>query len=111
MPIRAGELDRRITLERQAGTTKNGLNETVENWQLIATVWAKKHDVSDRERFASGEVSAEMTTRFQIRWSSVVKDVNPKDRLICEGRTYHILGTKEIGRREGIEISAAAEAD
>lgn len=108
--MEAGKLDRRITLERYT-TTYNEFNEPVEAWTTLGRVWASKRDVSDRERVAAAEVSAEISTRFQIRYSSTVADLSPKDRLTYEGRIYNISAVKEIGRREGLEISAAAEAD
>lgn len=110
MPLAAGDLDRRITIER-AQSVRNEFNEPEEQWHALATVWASKRDVSDRERVASQEVGAEVTTRFQIRWSTQVRDVDAKDRITFDGRTYSIVATKELGRREGIEITAAARAD
>jgi SPP1 family predicted phage head-tail adaptor len=107
--MQAGKLDRRVTIER-ATMADDGFGQAP-TWAELATVWASKRDVSDAERFASGEVAAQITTRFRIRWSSVVAGIDPRDRLICEGRTYDIVAVKEIGRREGLEITAAARAD
>lgn len=106
----AGKLDRRIRLER-ATVTQNDLGEEIPTWGLLATVWASKRDVSDGERIAAAEVSAEITTRFQIRWDSSWSDLNPRDRLVVDARIYGISGVKEIGRREGLEITAAARAE
>lgn len=103
--------DRTIRIERATITQDPGSGENVETWGDLATVQAGKHDVSDRERLAASEVQAELTTRFTIRWDSTVASVNPKDRVIFEGRTYNIVAVREIGRREGLEISASARAD
>lgn len=108
--IDAGDLDRRVTLERH-GITRDELNNPVEAWAALSTVWASKHDVSDTERLRGAEVGSTLTTRFVIRWSSVVRDINTKDRLTCEGLQYGIVGVKELGRREFIEITAAARSD
>ncbi len=110
MALRAGDLDRRITIERST-ETRDGLNNPVKTWLPIATVWASKSDVSDSERVASQEVGAEIGTRFRIRRSRQVADINPKDRVIFEGRRYDISAVKEIGRREGLEISAVARSE
>jgi SPP1 family predicted phage head-tail adaptor len=105
--LRAGELDRRITLERFTATQDPGSGEEVQAWDTLATVWASKKDISDGERFAASEVQAAISTRFVIRYSSQVADLNAKDRLVCEGHTYQVVGVKETGRRrEGLEISA-----
>lgn len=111
MAVRAGDLDRRITLQRASTAQDHGTGEEVATWVPIATVWASKRDVSDGERLASAQVQASITTRFVIRWSLGVSDLNPKDRVMFEGRIYDIAAVKEIGRREGIEISASAHAD
>lgn len=110
MGLAAGDLDRRLRIER-AVLTRDGFGEEIAVWGLLAGVWAGKRDVSDRERIASAEVAAEITTRFVIRWSPDVADVNPKDRIVFDGRIFDISGVKEIGRREGLEVSAAARAE
>lgn len=108
--MKAGPLDRRITIERLQ-LSYDADNQPVENWAALTTVWASKQDVSDGEKIRAAQVGATLTTRFQIRWSNMVSDVNPKDRLVVAGRVYDISGVKEIGRREGLEITAAANAD
>ena len=108
--ITAGKRDRRITLERY-GVTRNEFNEPIEGWAELSRVWASRKDVSDTERLRSAEVGSIITTRFAIRWSKKVADLNTKDRLQLEGLTYNIVGVKELGRREGIEITASAASD
>ena len=103
-------LDRKITLQRRA-STQDAAGAPVLIWRTIAIVWASKRDVSDGERIAAAEVSATITTRFQIRFDRDWSDLNPKDRVVFDGRAYDIWGIKEIGRREGLEITATARAD
>ena len=107
----AGKRDRRITIQRATITQDPGSGENVETWGTLATVWAEKADVSDRERLAAGEVQAELTTRFRILYSDTVADVGPTDRVMYAGRTYNIEAVREIGFREGLEISASARAE
>lgn len=106
----AGKLDRRVQFRRFI-LTDDGFT-AVETWaDHGAPVWASRRDVSDRERMAAMEVSATITTRFQVRWSSFTAGITPKDRLTCEGAEYEITGLKELGRRQGFEITASARAD
>lgn len=109
--MRSEALDRLITLQRASVTQDPGTGENVETWATLATVCAGKRDVSDAERVASAEVQATITTRFVIRWDSAWSDLNPKDRVVYDGRTYDIAAVKEIGRCEGLELSAAARSD
>lgn len=108
--MRAGALDRRVTL-RRATVTVNGYGEEIPTWDDLATVWASKDDVRDAERVQAAAVGAIVTTRFQIRWSATTAGLTNKDQLICEGRLYQVVALKEISRREGIEITATAQAD
>jgi len=106
----AGELDRRIVLQR-AIPVADLHNELVKTWTDLAVRWAKVTPISDGERIRMAEVSAEITTRFMVRHSTSIADLNPKDRILYESRIYDIWGVKEIGRRKFLEISATARAD
>jgi SPP1 family predicted phage head-tail adaptor len=107
--MRAGRLDRRITLQR-ATIVQDAFGDGIETWGTLATVWASKTPVLDAERMQAGEIRAEQQCRFQIRWSPKVASLNPRDRLVCDGVTFLIWGVKEINTREGLEISATAQA-
>lgn len=106
--IAAGSLDRRIQLLRYEGETTNDLGEPVEGWTPAEKLWASKTDVSDVERVRAQAVGTNLTTRFVVRSSSVTRAIAAKDRIACEGRVYDVTGLKEIGRRDGIEITAAS---
>lgn len=110
--MRAGELDRRITIERYT-ESRNEFNEPVLSWLPLATVWANRRDASASESWRAQEVGAQITTRFRIRYSSEVADVNPRDRIRYEGRLYNIVGVREAadGRNVALEIDAVARAD
>ena len=89
----------------------NGL-ATPEEWNTYGfPIWASRKDVSDGERYRGGEVNAQLTARFQVRWSQFTATITPKDRIECEGRMYDIVGIKEVGRREGREITASVRID
>jgi SPP1 family predicted phage head-tail adaptor len=113
--MQAGDLDRRITLQR-ATATQNELNEDVDTWADVATVWARRRDASDSQKIeymAAGQVGAFIVSRFTVRSSSVTRDVTPVDRLMHEGKVWEIRGVKEAdeGRRRFIEITASRDAD
>lgn len=110
--MKAGPLDRRITIERFT-ESRNEWNEPVFTWLPLTTVWANSRDASAGESYRAQSVSAEITTRFTIRYSSQVADVNPKDRIVYEGRLYNITAVREAkdGRRVALEIDAVARAD
>lgn len=108
--VEIGDLNRRITLLR-ATSTRDSVNAKVNAWATLATVWASYAPVSDGEKFSAGQVNSSISARFVIRYSSDVADVNPKDRLQFDGKTFDIINAKEIERRQWIEITAAAPTD
>lgn len=114
--MHAGKLDRRLTLRRFVVATDGGGNPVTDDfgaevgaWSDVATVWASKQDISDGERVRAQQVGASITTRFQIRPLDGGARPSVKYQAVCEGVTYEITAVKEIGRREGWEISAVAQ--
>lgn len=106
--LAAGDLDRRITIQR-AMTVTDELGSEVPAWIDLTTVWASVEWVKDGERFRAAEVAAYAEVRFTIRWGV---GVTAQDRVRYDGRVYEIVGPpKEIGRRVGQEISASGRAE
>jgi SPP1 family predicted phage head-tail adaptor len=105
--------DRTVTIERAAVTQDEGSGENVETWSTLASVQAEYKPASDGEKVQAGEVASTLMARFVVRYDSAISNVNPKDRLVFEGRTFDIVGAKEVAgtRRALIEITAAARAD
>ena len=99
------------TLDRRATFTPSGFNEPIATWSDLVTVWAGRRDASAGESYRAQQVGAEITTRFTIRWSSQVADVNPSDRIACEGRDYNITAVRDVGRRLWREIDAVARSE
>jgi SPP1 family predicted phage head-tail adaptor len=106
----AGTLDRRLTIER-ATVSPNEFNEPVEVWSTLATVYVNRRDASGAERYRAQEVGAEISTRFTIRWSSRVADVNARDRIVYGGVTHNITAVREKQRNRWLEIDCVARPD
>ena len=104
--MRAGDLDRRIRI--QSRTLPTTFGDELETFTDEATVWASKMDVTGRERIRGVVEVAEGTTVFRIRWRS---GMTPKKRIIYDGTVYDISHVAEIGRREGLDITAVANGE
>ncbi|MFC3059511.1 head-tail adaptor protein [Paenirhodobacter populi] len=105
----AGALDRRITIERDAGeNTPSGWKP---DWQPIGRIWAGRSDISDAEKAAAGTVQGTVVSRFVVRSTTLSRDIKPKDRFVTEGLTFSIVGVKQRGRRDYLEITAEARLD
>lgn len=99
-----GRLDRVLEIHSPS-LAQDAVGQMVETFALLATVWAAKMDIRPRERLAAQQVLATETTTFRIRHRS---DVTAQCRLVCEGQTYKVEGLAEVGRREGLDITATA---
>jgi SPP1 family predicted phage head-tail adaptor len=107
----AGDLDRRITIERSEIVGDDGFGNPVYDWAPLATVSASRFDVSDTERVAYGTIVSQLVSRFVIRAGGVAGTVRAVDRLSYDGGTWEIMGVKETkqGRNRFLEITAARE--
>ena len=104
-----GDLNRRITIRRK--TVTNGPLGATEAWATLGTIWAGRKDVSDGEKAAAGTVMSTLAARFTVRSSEMTRGIRPAD-TITEGRlTFDIVGIKELGRRDYLEITAQARLD
>jgi SPP1 family predicted phage head-tail adaptor len=98
--IRAGSLDRVITIER-ATTTIGADGTPATTWATVATMRAELvRKIADE---ASRDFGAETTTTttFRTRW---LDGVTPADRVLYQGTAYDIAEATEIGRREGLDL-------
>ena len=106
--------DRVIKLERLSSGQQDETGQPLEDWATLGPdkIFAQYVPVSDGEKLQAGEVGSTLSARFTIRYDSAWSDINPKDRLVFEGRTFNIWGAKEVGgRRKYIEITAASRSD
>jgi len=102
--MQAGTLDRRIVIQTPT-RTQDGAGQPVETWTTLATVWASTDSLRGKEPFQGEQFNAQMATVFKIRWRD---DVDVTARITFDGDTYNIFSVDEIGRREGLEITALA---
>lgn len=100
--MRAGDLDRRITIEQAtAGTDDYGA--PTQTWATLAQVWAQVKPVRGQEYFAAQQVNARVDTVFKIRHRT---DITTAMRISYGSEYYDIQSVLEIGRREGLELMA-----
>ncbi len=106
--LSAGKLDRRISIETRS-VTRSASGEEVEAWATLATVWARVQPIGGREAYsaAAGQIAPTETSRFTVRW---LASVTLQDRISYNGKTWNIRNLAELGRREGLEITAEAIA-
>ena len=99
--MRAGRLDRRITLQSPAGS-RDAVGERTTTWTDVATVWAQVSPLSVRELLAAGQLQSETSHRIRIRHSSAVSAIDASWRVLYGARVLVIQGVRNIdeGNRE-----------
>lgn len=111
--LQAGKLKYRITIQRNTPVTDSQFNEQIDSYSDLATISARKNDVSAGEAFRAQEIGAQITTRFTVRHSSVTSSITPKDRILFNGQVFNITAIREPldTQNQWLEIDAVARAD
>lgn len=104
-------MDRRIIIQRYDEIGRNGYNEPILDWVLVASVWAGRMDVSDAEKVSASHEQSALVTRFSVRHSPDTASVSAADRISYDGRIWNITGVKEMaqGRDHFREITAVSD--
>lgn len=104
--MRAGRLDRQITIERPAShIDANGAE--VSGWVEHCRPWAEVLEILAKERLAAPQTMGVRTAKIRIRYRS---DIDSTMRIRHNGMWWGINGIAELGRREALEITATAQA-
>ena len=120
--MRAGILDRLITIQRNTSSTGPDGHPT-DSWTTVDPLRrpAALKPVSGEERFTAPQFVAREQVTFQIRYDASVVSLNPLDRIIYPAlsadsppvtrEVYDVVSVDEVGRREGLLILAARRSD
>lgn len=87
IPYQAGELSRRMTIERRAGGT-DGAGSPLADWQMVAAVWARVRPLTARELVAAQAVNAEITHEVLMRFR---RDITASMRGVIGGEVYTFI--------------------
>lgn len=101
--MRAGLLDRRITIQ-SLEVARDAVGGQVETWTtVVADLPAQRMYIRGTELFAAQQLHKEEVRKYRIRYRSNISTTN---RIIDGSDTLDILYVAELGRREGLEITA-----
>jgi len=104
MMMKAGKLDRTITLLRATGT-QDEFGQEVVGTTTLASVAAEKLNLTLKDVQRAQLNTTPIDAKFRIRWRS---DVTIKNRVQHEGVTYVIVAIDEVGRRSGLLLTLRA---
>lgn len=106
--MRAGPLDRIITLYSPAGTVDDGYTVKPSGWTEVETRKARYVSESPRETFAAHGREATIPVTFEVRSDDLTRTIRETWQIGYNGRRYDVTGIEEIGRREGLRLRAVA---
>jgi SPP1 family predicted phage head-tail adaptor len=109
--MRAGARDRMITIQTPDIGVVDAAGARIPTWNDVGSAWASYQPVKDGERSAASQVTASITARFQIPWTPEFHTIDERHRVLFDGRVFDVVSVKEMGRAQGIEISATASAE
>lgn len=102
--MRAGKLDKTITVERFTSTVDD-YGTPIEAWATVASVRAQIIQASTEEFMRSFGASSETAIIFRIRY---LDGIDPADRVTYAGRAYDLKEVRELGRRQSLELRCVA---
>lgn len=98
--MRAGKLDKTITIERSE-IALNPYRNQITTWVPVANMRAQIVNAAT-EVFIRGQgATTETSIVFRMRW---LDGVTTGNRITYDGAAYDIKELKELGRRRGLDI-------
>lgn len=107
----AGALDRRVTL-RKFTESQSASGAVVLTPEVVATVWARKMPAAGTETFTEEQRLGWSPVLWHIRYLEDALDSPTVKWDLMEGlRVYDIMSVRELGRREGWELTTRVRAE
>lgn len=102
--MRAGKLDRRITIQSKS-VVRDAYGEPIINsWSTFLSTWSRPVQKDGREQTADNNRSTDRVVHFRVRYNSTI---TREMRVIWEGLYYKIEDLKELGREDGLIIQCS----
>lgn len=120
--MRAGALNRLVYLESASRPfPRDAANQPQPVFHVAAKCWAERQPVSAAEQLAAGQTAARQERTFRIRYPWQLATLPTPDEawrlrdlsdlIDGSGRVYDLTAVEEIGRHEGLLITATARAE
>jgi head-tail adaptor len=110
--FRAGQLDRRLTIERRERARDPSTGELIETWVIMGQIWAEKLTERGIQRYAAQQLLNEVETGWSMRWDPGLLDMTPDGHRVSENEHHFtVVQLVEIPRRQGIVVLGKARAE
>lgn len=103
----AGHYPHRLTVQAPVQTQDHATGDITNDWQTIATIWARIEPIRGREALIDEKILAEMNTRIMVRWSPLAEKLTSAHRGLHQDTIFNFVSIAHVllERRE-IEIMA-----
>ena len=98
--MRAGLLTETIELQRETHAVDD-YGTAVMTWATYATIRAQVVKIGAKEFIEAAGAITKPAVVFRVRYR---QDVKIGDRVSYDERAYSVIETRELGRREGLEL-------
>lgn len=95
----AGKRRRRVTIQKDAGTTRDGGGQLVPNWTALGKRWASVEPLTGMERWSERQIQPELTHKVGFEWDELTSTITPKMRIKDGTRYLHILSAHDPEER------------
>lgn len=103
--MRAGNLDRVITIQRVTEGPPNDYGTPSEAWADLYTIRAQQVQASTEEFIRGFGASDKTVAIFRTWW---IDGITTADRIVYGAQTFNLKEVKELGRRAGLELRCEA---
>lgn len=95
MSIRAGRLNRLVTLQQKAtgSPAQFATGELDEVWVDVAQVWASVEPLVGREFYEAQQIQSSVTAKIRIRWRP---GVDAGMRIVHQGKIYNLAHPADV---------------
>lgn len=99
--MESGLLNRRITIQQRTGA-RDEYGGISEEWEDVATCWARVVPLRGQELYRAQQVRAENSHNFYVRYRA---DITAAMRIMYRGEPYNILSITDVeDRRRELQI-------
>ncbi len=103
--MRAGKMNRRITVQTRPTPTRNNYGEPEYTWKDTFSLWAAKITKGGGEFFAAQKINAKTEAVYTVRYTD---SISTDDRIIDDGATYEILHLNDVdGKKRELQIAVS----
>lgn len=106
--MKAGKLDRRVTIMRGGAPVDDGYTSQPGALTTYAVRWAAWVPATRKEQFENAVNQGKAGGFFHLRSDSETRAILTTDKLEYNGQVFDILGVSELGRDDGVELLVAA---